>query len=151
MTHIQPTEQTDFMELEVTACEIAAAFPVLGLESKQDKPKHPTIPENPANQSKFHRLQFLHKAAAKIVDEMVIDETMMDGSLEEMISIQERQEILNQLELNEDGHFPCQFPGCKAFFKYNRKSRKRHELGHSPPVVVSEDISDATRVDNSAI
>ena len=55
MTHIQPTEQTNFMELEVTACVIAAAFPVLGLESKQNKPKHFTIPENLVNQSKFHR------------------------------------------------------------------------------------------------
>jgi len=48
------------------------------LESKQDKPKHFTIPENLASQSKFRQLEFLHKAAAKIVDEMVIDETMMN-------------------------------------------------------------------------
>lgn len=134
----------DFMVLEVTARVIAAAFLVLGLESKQDKPKHFTIPDNLASQSKFHQLQFLHKVAAKIVDEVVIDETMMNGSLEEMISTQERQEILNQLELNEDGRFPCRFPGCKASFKYNGKSRRRHELGHDPPVVVSEDITDAT-------
>ena len=134
----------DFMVLEVTARVIAAAFLVLGLESKQDKPKHFTIPENLASQNKFYQLQFLHKAAAKIVDEVVIDETMMNGSLEEMISIQERQEILNQLDLNEDGRFPYRFPGCKASFKYNGKSRKRHELGHNPPVVVSEDISDDT-------
>ena len=80
----------DFMVLEVTARVIAAAFLVLGLESKQDKPKHFTIPDNLASQSKFHQLQFLHKAAAKIVGEVVIDETMMNGSLEEMISIQER-------------------------------------------------------------
>jgi len=59
------------------------------LESKQDKPKHFTIPENLASQSKFRQLEFLHKAAAKIVDEMAIDETMMNGSQEEMISIQE--------------------------------------------------------------
>ena len=128
----------DFMVLEVTARVIAAAFLVLGLESKQDKPKHFTIPENLASQSKFHQLQFLHKAAAKIVDEVVIDETMMNGSLEEMISIQEIEEILNQLELIS------RFPGCKASFKYNGKSRNSHELGHNPPVVVSEDISDAT-------
>ena len=88
------------MVLEVTACVIAAAFLVLGLENKQDKPKHFTIPLKLASQSKFHQIQFLHKAAAKLVDEVVI-ETMMNGSLEEMISIQETQEILNQLELNE--------------------------------------------------
>ena len=68
----------------------------------------------------------------------------MNGSLEQMVSVQERQAILNQLELNEDGRFPCRFPGCKASFKYNGKSQRRHELGHDPPVVISEDISDAT-------
>jgi len=120
------------MVLEVTARVIAAAFHVLGLESKQDKPKHFTIPENLASQSKFHQLQFLHKAAAKIVHEVETDETVMNGSLEEMISIQVRQEILNRLELNEDGRFPCRFPGCKAFFKYNGKSRKKHEPGRNP-------------------
>ena len=78
------------------------------------------------------------------MNEVVIYETMMNGSLEKLISVQERQEILKQPELNEDGRFPCRFPGCEASFKYNGKSRRRQELGHSPPVVVSEDISDAT-------
>ena len=36
------------------------------------------------------------------------------------------------------------FPAVRPLFKYNGKSRRRHELGHNPPVVVSEDISDAT-------
>lgn len=63
---------------------------------------------------------------------MVVDETVMNGSLEQMVSMQERQAVLNQLELNEDGRFPCRFPGCKASFKYNGKSRRRHELGHDP-------------------
>ena len=135
----------DFLVLEVTARVVAAAFHVLGMESKQDKPKHFTIPDNLASQSRFKQLQFLHKAAAKIVDEVVVDETVMNGSLEQMVSMQERQAVLNQLELNEDGRFPCRFPGCKASFKYNGKSRRRHELGHDPPVVISDDISDATK------
>ncbi|KAJ7389453.1 hypothetical protein OS493_031422 [Desmophyllum pertusum] len=86
----------DFMSLEVTARVVAAAFHVLGLQSRQDKPKNFPIPENLASQSKLHQLQFLHKAAAKIVDDVVIDETMMNGSLEEMVSMQERQEILEE-------------------------------------------------------
>lgn len=49
---------------------VAAAFHVLGMESKQDKPKHFAIPDNLASQSRFKQLQFLHKAAAKIVDEV---------------------------------------------------------------------------------
>lgn len=54
-----------------------------------------------------------------------------------MISAQERQEIVNEIELNPDGHFPCRFPGCSKSFKYYGKSRKRHELSHDPPVDVS--------------
>ena len=135
----------DFLVLEVTARVVAAAFHVLGMESKLDKPKHFTIPDNLASQSRFKQLQFLHKAAAKIVDEVVVDETVMNGSLEQMVSMQERQAVLNQLELNEDGRFPCRFPGCNASFKYDGKSRRRHELGHDPPVVISDDISDATK------
>lgn len=133
----------DFMSLEVTARVVAAAFHVLGLQSRQDKPKNFPIPENLASQSKLHQLQFLHKAAAKIVDDVVIDETMMNGSLEEMVSMQERQEILGQLRLNEEGRFPCRFPGCQTSFKYNGKNRRKHELSHDPPVQLSEEVLDA--------
>ena len=37
---------------------------------------------------------------------------MMDATIETMISGQERQEMINQIELNADGWFPCLFPGC---------------------------------------
>lgn len=123
---------------------VAAAFHVLGMESKQDKPKHFTIHDNLASQSRFKQLQFLYKAAAKIIDEVVVDETMMNGSLVQMASMQERQAILNQLELNEDWRFPCRFPGCKASFKYNGRSRRRHDLCPDLPVVISDDISNAS-------
>lgn len=83
----------DVLVFEVTARVVAAAFHVLAMKSKQDKPKHFTIPDNPASQSSFKHLQFLHKTAAKI--EVVVDETMMNGSLQKMVSVQERQTILN--------------------------------------------------------
>lgn len=138
------------MVLEVTARVVAAAFHVLGLESRQDKPKNFPIPEDLASQSRLHQLQFLHKAAAKIVDEVVIDETMMNGSLEDFVSMQERQEILNRLQLNEHGRFPCRFPGCQTSFKYNGKSRRRHELSHDPPVVITEEVLEATSQSTTA-
>ena len=130
----------DFMVLLVTSRIIAAAFHVLALDSRQGKPKNLLIPEDLSNQSKFHKLQFLHKAAGIIVDELVVDERMMNGSIETMVSAQERQELLQQLELNTDRRFPCRFPGCKASFKYNSKSRRRHELRHDPPVDISDDL-----------
>ena len=73
-----------------------------------------------------------------IVDEIVIDEAMMNGSLQELVSDEERREIQRCLDVNEDGRFPCRFPGCKTSFKYNGKSRGRHELSHDPPVVIEE-------------
>ena len=128
------------MVLEVTARVVAAAFHVLGLKSRQDKPKNFPIPEDLASQSRLHQLQFLHKAAAKIVDEVVID----------FVSMQERQEILNRLQLNEHGRFPCRFPGCQTSFKYNGKSRRRHELSHDPPVVITEEVLEATSQSTTA-
>lgn len=62
----------DFMVLVVTSRIIAAAFHVLGLDSRQGKPTRLLIPEDLSNQSKFQKLQFLHKAAGKIVDELVV-------------------------------------------------------------------------------
>ena len=54
------------------------------------------------------------------------------------MSDEERREIQRCLDVNEDGRFPCRFPGCNTSFKYNGKSRRRHELSHDPPVVMEE-------------
>ena len=127
----------DFLILEVTARIVAGAFHVLGLKSKEDTPTNFPIPENLPSQNKLQQLQFLHKAAAMIVDEIVIDEAMMNGSLEELVSVEERREIQRRLDVNEDGRFPCRFPGCKTSFQYNGLSRKNHESKHDPPVVIA--------------
>lgn len=71
---------------------LAAAFHVLGLKSKDKKPQHYPFPEDLPNWNKLQRLQFLHKAAGMIVDEIVIDEAMMNGSLQELVSYEERRE-----------------------------------------------------------
>ncbi|XP_068719963.1 uncharacterized protein [Montipora capricornis] len=126
----------DFLILEVKARILAAAFHVLGLKSKDEKPRHYPFPEDLPNWNKLQRLQFFHKAAGMIVDEIVIDEVMVNGSLQELVSDEERREIQRCLDVNEDGRFPCRFPGCTTSFKYNGKSRRRHELSHDPPVVI---------------
>ncbi len=58
----------------------------------------------------------------------------MDSSIPTMISTQEHQDLINRQELNQEGCFPCRFPGCSKSFKYNGKSRKKHELSHNLPV-----------------
>lgn len=128
------------MILEITARVIAAAFHVLGLNSRQGQPQNLPIPEDVSSRSKLQKLQFLHQMAGKIVDELVVDDTMMDGSIEQFVSTQQREESLQLIERNPDGRFPCRFPGCTASFKYNGKHRRKHELNHDPPVDVSDDL-----------
>ena len=93
----------DFLLLEVTARVIYAAYQVLGLSESTSQPKHFPIPADIGNQSNMKKLQFLHKAAAKIVDQLVVNEKMMDSSIQTMISVQERQDLINQQELNQEG------------------------------------------------
>ena len=108
------------------------------------QPKNLPIPDDLTNWHSLEKLQFLHKAAALVVDQLVVDKEMMDKTIENMISAQERQTLIDQIELNADGRFPCRFPGCSKSFKYNGKSRKNHELSHDPPVVILEDNLDST-------
>ena len=131
----------DFLVLEVTAQVIAAAFEVFGIARKNEKPNNLPLPENLATLSRLKKLQFLHKAAGMIVDKLVVNKDMMDNTIQTMLSAQERQELINQTELNPEGRFPCRFPGCFKSFKYNGRSRKNHELSHDPPIVMSENYN----------
>jgi len=134
----------DFLILEVTARVVAAAFEVLGMGNKTEQPKNLPISAEVATWDNLKKLQFLHKAAAVIVDKLVVNKEMMDETITSMISAQERQEMVNEIELNPDGRFPCRFPGCSKSFKYNGKSRKRHELSHDPPVDVSDNCDSSS-------
>ena len=110
----------DFLIFEVTARVVAAAFEVLGMGNKTEQAKNLPIPAEVATWDNLKKL--------------VVDKEMMDETITSTISAQERQEMVNEMELNPDGHFPCRFPGCSKSFNYNGKSRKRHELSHDPPV-----------------
>ena len=123
----------DFMILEVKARILAGAFHVLGLKSKEEESLHYPSPEDLPNWNKLQSLQFLQKAAG-----MIVDEAMMNGSLQELVSHEERREIQRHLDVNEDGRFPCRFPACNTSFKYDGKSRKRHELSNDPQVIIEE-------------
>jgi hypothetical protein len=71
----------DFLLLDVTARIICAAFHVLGMNNTKDKPQQLQTPETIKDQSKMEKRQFLHKAAAKIVDEIIVNEQMMDATI----------------------------------------------------------------------
>ena len=93
----------DFLILEVTARVVAAAFEVLGMGNKIEQPKNLPIPVEVTTWDNLKKLQFLHKAAAMIVDKLVVDKEMMDETITSMISAQERQEIVNKIEYTQMG------------------------------------------------
>lgn len=121
----------DFFVLAVKSRVIAAAMTALGFPNKSGQPVNCPLPENLTTQSKLCKLQYLHKASALIVDKFVLDND--SRALDEIITTQERQEILDNQQLTPDGRFPCRFIGCSQSFKYDGKSRRRHELTHNPP------------------
>ena len=97
--------------LEVTARVVAAAYDVLAISSESTQPKNLPIPDDLTNWHSLEKLQFLHKVAALLVDQLVAKE-MMDKAIQNVISAQERQTLIDQVELNADGRCPCRFPGC---------------------------------------
>ena len=98
----------DFLILEVTARVIATAFEVFGITNKTEQPKNLPSPADLATRDNFKKL---HKAAAKIVDKLVVNKEMMDKTIETMVSAEERLEMISQIELNPYGRF-----------KYEKKS-----------------------------
>ena len=63
----------DFIITEVTACVIAAAMKVLGIATLSSVPLAFPIPAKFEKEDNFTKLKFLHRASAKVVDEIVID------------------------------------------------------------------------------
>ncbi len=116
---------------------ICAAFHLLVMNNTKDKPKHLPIPEAIKNKSKMEKRQFLYKAAAKVVDEIIVNEKMMDATISTLLSEQEKQAVVEQMHLNENGQFLCRFPGCFKMFKYNGKSRRKHKQSHNPPITTT--------------
>ena len=98
---------------------------VLGFENKSGQPKNFPLPEDLDDESKLSKQQYLHKAAGKIVDELVFTHSSVEKAISDCISIQD----------NSERRFPCRFPGCPQTFKYDGKRRQTHEMSHDPPPI----------------
>ncbi|KAK3744046.1 hypothetical protein QZH41_011928 [Actinostola sp. cb2023] len=123
----------DFFIIVLTSRVIASAMKVLGFEDKSSDPIKCPLPENITTLRKLQKMQYLHKAAALIVDEFVFNDDSVGFMINEVITAQEKQDILDQQQLTPDGMFKCRFVGCNQNFKYDGKSRRAHELTHNPP------------------
>lgn len=129
----------DFLEIVFQSRIIAAAKKVLGFENKTGKPTKFNLPSNMDLMKKSDKLNCLHELAGKVVDAFVFYQSSSVGAIvNTVVTEQEKENLLRQQKLTDDGRFPCRFPGCDSSFKYNGKSRRNHQLNHNPPVQVEE-------------
>ena len=110
----------------------------LGLEHKNSEPTCFSIPKDISSFSKLKKLELLHEAAGIVVDKFVFRGDGLSGMINNILTTQEREEIINSQELTDDGRFPCRFQGCSYSFKDDGKSRRKHELTHNPSPVIQE-------------
>ena len=145
--------QRDFLTLVVKSRVIAAAGAVLAFKSKTSNPVNFPLPDNIENKTnlKAQKLEYLHIAASKIVDSFAFDYTALNNAVDKLITAQARQDIMDQQELTPDGRFSCRCPNCSRSFKYDGKSRRRHELSHDPPLDIPNNLPGDDRVESEAI
>ena len=126
----------DFLILEVKARVIAAAMEVLGFESNSGTPTKFPIPEGLKDQTTSEKRKYLHKVASKIVEKIVFSEEDTNNLINGILNIQDKENAIRNQQLTTEGRFPCRFTGCTHSFKYDGKSRRKHELTHNPPPVI---------------
>jgi len=123
----------DFLLLELEARIIVAAIKVLGFNCASGPPSNCPIPEELAMQSKLKKIQYLHKAASMVVDQIVFTKEDINVVVDNILTAEDRENATNSQNLNPNGRFPCRFAGCTRSFKYDGRSRRNHELTHQPP------------------
>jgi len=130
-----------FALLEIKARIVATAMEVLGMEKIEDQPSNFSITDGLKNGSALLKLLYLDKISSQIVDQFVIDEHALEYLTNNILTSQEKEDILNNQQLTADGRFPCRVPGCGKSFKYDGKRRRDHELTHNLPHVLQEPIT----------
>ena len=120
----------DFIITEVTARVIVAAMKVLGIETVSSVPLAFPIPAKFDKEDSLTKLKFLHHVSAKVVDEIVIDQSTFATLMERATAVQDK-ELSDNKQLNEDNRFPCRYPECPKSYKYNGKARRKQSFSRS--------------------
>ena len=128
----------DFLNVVFQSRVITATMTELGIENKDTLPSKINLPENLNGLPKSEKLKCLHELSAQVVDSFVFKSNSSINSVIDSVLTQEERAALQRQELTPDGRFPCRFSGYDKSFKYNGKSRKKHEAAHNPPIVVEE-------------
>lgn len=131
----------DFLRIIIESRVIVAASKVLGFESKSGMPTKFPIPPNMDTATKIQKLNYLMEASAKIVDAYIFEYSSVNQIVDDVLTVQERENLVNTQQLTKDGRFPCRFQGCTKSFRYNGKSRRSHEMTHNPPPDIPDQLS----------
>lgn len=128
----------DFMILEVTARVLAATMSLFKISSLESQPQSLELPSELSSQSRFHKQALLHKISAKVVDEFILQKADSDSLIDNIFTAQEKQDLIDQQQVTEDGRYPCRFIGCQKSFKHDGKRRRDHEMSHDPPPIIPD-------------
>ncbi len=130
-----------FFELEVNARLVTAGLIELGIDNVNETPDVCNLPDT-QTWNKQEKKQHLRKLATTIVDNYVLDKEKHD----KFVTACKELEIKDnrRTDITSDGRYMCRFPGCKSTFAKDGQSRRSHELKHTPPVVISEDVQPDT-------
>ncbi|KAK3724040.1 hypothetical protein QZH41_020320, partial [Actinostola sp. cb2023] len=142
--HANYRSDRDFFLLILQSRVIVAAMNVLGLDKKDSKPTRFVIPDDISTYPKLQKLEILHKAASMVVDKFIFREDNLSRMVDDVLTVEEREQTINNQVLTTDGRFPCRFADCTFSFKYDGKSRRKHELSHTPPPIIQESTSFVT-------
>ena len=128
----------DFLLIVLKSRVVVAAMSVLGFTDKTCLPTKCPLPDDLDKLPNTTKLNYLHKAASLVVDNFVFEVETTDKLFDDILSVQQLQDQLAQRQQtrNADGRFPCSFPGCSFTFKFDGKSKKKHEQthNHSPEI-----------------
>lgn len=86
----------DFLEIVVKSRVIAAAMLQLGFTGKCSQSSKFPLSDNLHKQSKLSKLQYLHNAAALIVDKFLFDGKSVNELLDQILTVQQRQDTAEQ-------------------------------------------------------
>ena len=135
--------------LAVKARVLAAGMAILGMKSLDQSPTQNSFPASLVSGSKTAQKVYLRSIAEQIIDKFVIDTEAVDSLLDRLVSEQVQEDRRRNQAQTPDGRYPCRVPGCTRSFKYDGKSRIKHEQTHEeyphlPQVTATKTTSQST-------
>ena len=102
---------------------------ILGMVTIDDMPTNFPLSDGLINSSDLLETIYLKK---------ISDKQSFINLMNEVLTTQEQEDLVNNQCLTDDERFPCRYQGCDKSFKYDGKRRRDHELTHNPPPMLPE-------------